>query len=121
MTIGTRSKRRNSAVQQPAEIRVAAYARISVADRDAAQFSSIQAQVEAITAYIQSHKADGWELAGEPYVDDGYSGATTNRPALERVLRPPACVIDPRRRRRAGSAQCNPNGNVLPRPWKSRS
>ena len=67
-------------------MRAAAYARISVADRENLQFSSIEAQVEAITAYIKSQGATGWTLVGEPYIDDGYSGAKSDRPALTRML-----------------------------------
>ncbi len=67
-------------------MRAAAYARISVADRENVQFSSIEAQVEAITAYIKSQDTAGWTLAGEPYIDDGCSGATADRPSLQRLL-----------------------------------
>lgn len=67
-------------------VRVAAYARISVADRDGSQFTSITAQVESVTNYIKAHAASGWALVGEPYVDDGFTGANANRPGLERLL-----------------------------------
>ncbi len=67
-------------------VRVAAYARISVADRDSTPFSSIQAQVEAVTAYIQSHRSEGWALAKDPFVDDGFSGGNADRPALRELL-----------------------------------
>jgi len=67
-------------------VRVAAYARISVAAREATQFSSIEAQVEAITAYVKSQESAGWSLVGEPYIDDGFSGATISRPGLTRLL-----------------------------------
>ncbi len=70
----------------PTKVRAVAYARISVADRESVQFSSIEAQVEAITAYIKSQDATGWTLVGEPYIDDGYSGAKSDRPALTRML-----------------------------------
>jgi len=85
-TTGTARGRTNGRATPVKAVRAAAYARISVADRDATPFSSVQAQVEAITAYVRSQKAEGWTLVGEPYVDDGFSGATTDRPALERLL-----------------------------------
>jgi site-specific DNA recombinase len=70
---------------QVATVRVAAYARISVADREASQFSSVQAQLEAIRSYVASQASQGWTLVGEQ-TDDGFSGATTDRPALQRLL-----------------------------------
>ena len=52
------AKRNGRAKAQPEAVRAAVYARISVADREATPFSSVQAQVEAITAYVQSQKYD---------------------------------------------------------------
>src|SRR5690606_23351342 len=67
-------------------VRVAAYARISVADRDGSAFTSIEAQVDSVTSYVRAQAAQGWILAGEPYVDDGFTGGNANRPALTRLL-----------------------------------
>ena len=45
-------KRDRAKPGEPTRVRAVAYARISVADRESVQFSSIEAQVEAITAAI---------------------------------------------------------------------
>jgi site-specific DNA recombinase len=71
---------------KPRSVRVAAYARISVADRDGSVFTSIEAQVDSVTSYIRAQASQGWRLAGEPYVDDGFTGGNANRPALQRLL-----------------------------------
>ena len=83
---GLRLESGSSHKLQAPVVRVAAYARISVADRDSTPFSSIQAQVEAVTAYIQSHRSEGWALAKDPFVDDGFSGGNADRPALRELL-----------------------------------
>jgi site-specific DNA recombinase len=67
-------------------VRVAAYARISVADRDGSAFTSIEAQVDSVTSYIRAQAAQGWRLAGEPFVDDGFTGGNANRPGLQRLF-----------------------------------
>ena len=94
MTIAVPKKNGRATKDTPKKVRVAAYARISVADREATQFSSIEAQVEAISAYIKSQGAAGWTLVGEPYIDDGYSGAKSDRPrslaATEKPIATPA-------------------------------
>ena len=59
----------------------ALYARVS-SDQQA-QAQTIQSQLEALRARIQ---ADGGELGVErEFVDEGYSGSTLIRPALERL------------------------------------
>ena len=53
----------------------------------------VEQQIERLRAYIQSQ---GWELPDENiFRDDGYSGATLNRPGLDRLRdKVKACEID---------------------------
>jgi len=76
--------RANRPAPAVAQIRVAAYARASVSR--ALEFDSVTAQVEAITAYVASQRSAGWVLLPEPYIDDGYSGGDTHRPAYQRMV-----------------------------------
>ncbi len=49
-------------------------------------FNSLDAQREACEAYIASQKHEGWACLAEIYDDGGISGATLDRPALQRLL-----------------------------------
>ncbi len=49
-------------------------------------FNSLHAQREACEAYIGSHKHEGWRCLPDRYDDGGVSGATMDRPALQRLL-----------------------------------
>ncbi len=49
-------------------------------------FNSLDAQREACEAYILSQKALGWVASRETYDDGGFSGGSTDRPALQRLL-----------------------------------
>lgn len=49
-------------------------------------FNSLDAQREACQAYILSQKALGWVASREIYDDGGFSGGSTDRPALQRLL-----------------------------------
>ncbi|HEY6074198.1 MAG TPA: recombinase family protein, partial [Anaerolineales bacterium] len=60
---------------------VAVYVRVSTERQ--AQAQTIDQQLERLRAHIQ---AQGWQLADEHiFRDDGYSGASLNRPALDRL------------------------------------
>ena len=62
-------------------LRVAIYSRVST-DKQATT-NTIASQVEALQSRVQ---ADGLRLdAGDYFLDDGYSGATFDRPALDRL------------------------------------
>ena len=49
-------------------------------------FNSLDAQREACEAYIASQKYEGWTALSTFYDDGGVSGATLERPALQRLL-----------------------------------
>ena len=49
-------------------------------------FNSLDAQRAACEAYIASQKSEGWLPVPDRYDDGGISGATLDRPALQRLL-----------------------------------
>ena len=49
-------------------------------------FNSLDAQREACAAYILSQKALGWTACRDTYDDGGFSGGSTDRPGLQRLL-----------------------------------
>jgi DNA invertase Pin-like site-specific DNA recombinase len=48
--------------------------------------SSCQIQHEACQSYLDSQRTHGWTLLPERFDDDGYSGASLERPGLNRLL-----------------------------------
>ena len=62
-------------------MRAAIYARVSTEDQAKEGFS-LAAQLKRLNAYC---KARGWQVIGE-YVDDGFSGRDTRRPAYQRMM-----------------------------------
>src|SRR5262245_31517338 len=67
-------------------VRCAIYTRKSSAEGLAQAFNSLEAQREAGVDYVKSQKHEGWEVVRARYDDGGFSGATMQRPALERLL-----------------------------------
>ena len=65
-------------------VRCAIYTRQSVSSEDA--LSSCQVQYDVCRAYIESQGVLGWITVDERFDDEGASGATLNRPALQRLL-----------------------------------
>jgi len=61
----------------------AIYTRVSTDIQAEKDFSSCEAQEEKIRAFIKSQ--DNWQIF-KVYADAGYSGANTNRPALQELL-----------------------------------
>src|SRR6516162_58900 len=70
----------------PAKLRCAIYTRKSSEEGLEQDFNSLDAQREACEAFIASQKREGWALVGEMYDDGGFSGATMDRPAFQRLL-----------------------------------
>ena len=66
--------------------RCAIYARVSVSSPETG-LNSLQAQVQACEAYIQSQRDTGWELVAPAYIDDGYSGGNLDRPAMGQLIK----------------------------------
>jgi site-specific DNA recombinase len=66
--------------------RCAIYTRQSVARTNDSDFTSCEAQREACAARIQVGATEGWIALDERFDDVGESGATTGRPALQRLL-----------------------------------
>src|SRR5438105_10797054 len=68
------------------QARCAIYTRVSTEHGLDQEFNSLDAQYEAASAYIKSQAHAGWTLIRSRYDDGGYSGGSTDRPALQRLL-----------------------------------
>jgi site-specific DNA recombinase len=67
-------------------VRCAIYTRVSTDQGLEQDFNSLDAQYDASQAYIRSQAHAGWILLRAKYDDGGFSGGTTDRPALQRLL-----------------------------------
>jgi site-specific DNA recombinase len=67
-------------------VRCAIYTRVSTEHGLDQEFNSLDAQYEAASAYIKSQAHAGWTLIRSRYDDGGYSGGSTDRPDLQRLL-----------------------------------
>ena len=67
-------------------VRCAIYTRVSTDHGLEQDFNSLDAQHDAAQAYIRSQAHAGWTLIRSRYDDGGYSGGSTDRPALQRLL-----------------------------------
>jgi DNA invertase Pin-like site-specific DNA recombinase len=67
------------------KLRCAVYTRKSTEEGLDQEFNSLDAQREACEAYVASQRAEGWLLVPDRYDDGGFSGATLERPALQRL------------------------------------
>jgi len=67
-------------------VRCAIYTRVSTEHGLDQEFNSLDAQYEAASAYIKSQAHAGWALIRSRYDDGGYSGGSTDRPDLQRLL-----------------------------------
>src|SRR5215208_3402666 len=68
-------------------VRCAIYTRVSTEHGLDQEFNSLDAQHEAASAYTTKSQAHaGWTLIRSRYDDGGYSGGSTDRPDLQRLL-----------------------------------
>jgi DNA invertase Pin-like site-specific DNA recombinase len=67
-------------------LRCAIYTRKSTEHNLDLAFTSLHAQREACEAYIQSQAHEGWRLLPEGYDDGAFSGASLDRPAVQKLL-----------------------------------
>jgi site-specific DNA recombinase len=67
-------------------INCAIYTRVSTTEGLEQEFTSLDNQRESAESYIQSQKSEGWVALPERYDDPGYTGANTERPALQKLL-----------------------------------
>jgi DNA invertase Pin-like site-specific DNA recombinase len=67
-------------------LRCAIYTRKSTDHNLDLEFNSLDAQREACEAYIKSQAHEGWRLIHDRYDDGAFSGASLDRPALQRLL-----------------------------------
>jgi DNA invertase Pin-like site-specific DNA recombinase len=83
--------RKPKALVQPAvvvrKLRCAIYTRKSTEEGLDQDFNTLHAQRDSCEAYIASQRAEGWVLLADHYDDGGFSGATLERPAVQRLLR----------------------------------
>src|SRR5450759_5510287 len=68
------------------QVRCAIYTRVSTDSGLDQEFNSLDAQYDAASAYIRSQAHAHWALVRTRYDDGGFSGGSTNRPALQRLL-----------------------------------
>src|SRR5205085_6016941 len=76
----------SSGTRQNLRVRCAIYTRKSSEEGLEQEFNSLQAQREACEAFINSQRHEGWVCLPQGYDDGGFSGATMDRPALQRLL-----------------------------------
>jgi DNA invertase Pin-like site-specific DNA recombinase len=67
-------------------VRCAIYTRVSTEHGLDQEFNSLDAQYDAASAYIKSQAHAGWSLIRSRYDDGGYSGGSTDRPDLQKLL-----------------------------------
>src|SRR5213080_1184154 len=82
----TRRRRTVVAANERKIFRCAIYTRVSTEHGLEQDFNSLDAQREAAQAYVKSQAHEGWRLIRESFDDGGFSGASLERPALQRVL-----------------------------------
>ncbi len=75
------------AAQTIPAVRCAIYTRKSTDENLDSDFNSLDAQRESAENYVKSQSHERWIVVTDRYDDGAYSGATLERPALQRLLR----------------------------------
>ena len=83
---GANGRKHRAATPPPGTVRVAVYTRKSTDEGLEQEFNTLDAQRQAVEAYIQSQRGEGWIALPQQYDDGGYTGANVNRPAFQRLL-----------------------------------
>ena len=68
------------------KINCAIYTRVSTTEGLEQEFTSLDNQRESAESYIQSQKSEGWIALPDRYDDGGFTGANTERPALQKLM-----------------------------------
>jgi len=68
------------------QVLCAIYTRVSTSEGLEQAFTSLDNQRESAENYIQSQKSEGWIALPQRYDDGGYTGANTDRPALQKLI-----------------------------------
>src|SRR5262245_14176648 len=68
------------------KVRCAIYTQVSTEAGLDQDFNSLDAQNDAAQAYIRSQAHAGWTLIRHRYDDGGFSGGSTDRPALQQLI-----------------------------------
>jgi len=79
-------KRQPAGVTGSKTVRCAIYTRVSTDAGLDQEFNSLDAQYDSSSAYIRSQAHAGWTLSKTRYDDGGFSGGSTDRPSLQRLL-----------------------------------
>jgi len=67
-------------------IRCAIYTRKSTSEGLDQDFTSLDAQRESAESFIKSQRSEGWQALTTRYDDGGFTGANTDRPALQKLI-----------------------------------
>jgi len=76
----------NNVMEEKKSLRCAIYTRVSTSDNLEKDFTSLDSQRESAQSYILSQKSEGWIALPDRYDDAGYTGANTERPALQDLI-----------------------------------
>src|SRR6202795_4917131 len=79
-------KKPEATTRRHGTVRCAIYTRKSSEEGLEQGFKFLQGQGEACEAFINSQRHEGWVCLRAAYDDGGFSGATMDRPALQRLL-----------------------------------